>query len=123
MRRVFWEVTSTPDVHKVVWSSDSTFQMQKPLGDHLSELQANGMALEGGVDLPDDVSPIEKVAIHINSYISLEGGLPVVVPRPQSQKDMDDQAMSDRRATLRASARVKLLSILAQDELDVLFGP
>ena len=118
MHRVFWEPTTDPDIHHVVWSSDSPFQLAKPLPAHLAELQDNGMTLLDGADI-EDGGPTEKASFPSGSYVSIGAdGAPVAQSRPVTQAELDTQTRRIQRDIDRASARAKLLSLgLTEAEL------
>lgn len=124
MHRIFWSETEYAGILKVVWSTNSLFQLSKDITEHIIELNSNGMDVIGGKDLPDDISPTEKLNIHINTYltISSEGNL-TVVTKPLSPQDIENQLAEEKRLADRTSGLSILRSLgMSDDELKALLG-
>ena len=119
--RIYWQpFPGYPGINEIVWSSDSEFQLAKPLDDHLAELRSNGMAnLVNGKDIP---SPglTEKMTYFPGACVSDSGEL---VTRPQTQVELDAETAAAERLANRESAQVKLAALgLTDAELTGLFS-
>lgn len=118
-----WESTVFPNIFHVIWSSDSPFQLAKPLSDHLAELQGNGMVLEGGKDI-EDGPPTQKSIFKVGAYIMVSDDTPTVltvVVKPETPEEAAAKAKLIADNVHRTTARTKLVALgLTREEADSL---
>jgi hypothetical protein len=96
-----WRDSQWPGVYHIIYSTDSEFQLAKPLAEHISELQANGMTLHGGYDVQDDPDPLAKSIITNGSYVTVSSGVPTKVAKPETPEELASRLQEEERQVAR----------------------
>ena len=110
MAHIFWEKTISSDVFQVCWSSESEYQCNKPVEDHLAELRDNGMLLEGGLD----VSP---GTVLVGDYVTIDGSNLTKVAKPETPEETESRLADEAAAATLNDARERL-QLVDSDGLD-----